>query len=186
MDEMPMISRSTYVAAPLNLVDMATTAVGVLPLNMSTTAVDPAVFGVRGEQGPRGDPGFDYRDAARAMAEAHNNARRVMTDRRDRLNFKLPTEETMASQRRLVQVVIVDPDENVPIEQCLLHHGEPKLTDATDQELFFEIDIKRLLDAHNEKRVKLTNKKVKERVEQLEPAKIRDLRMAVVEIARFY
>jgi hypothetical protein len=89
------------------------------------------------------------------------------------------------SARRLVKVVIVDPNENVPLNQCILYSGEEKLTDATDQELFFEIDIKQLLDAHNEKRVKVLDKKVKERTEYLEPAKIRELKMVVVNIASF-
>lgn len=87
--------------------------------------------------------------------------------------------------RRLVKVVIVDPNENIPLDQCLLYSGEEKLTDATDQELFFEIDIKSLLAKHNEGRVKLVDKKVKERTEYLEPAKIRDLKMVVVNIATF-
>ena len=91
----------------------------------------------------------------------------------------------MAVSRRLVQVVIVDPNENVPLDDCLIYDGKPKLTDATDQELFFEVDIKTLLDAHNEKRTKIVDRKVKERTEYLEPAKIRDLRMVVVEIAKF-
>lgn len=87
--------------------------------------------------------------------------------------------------RRLVQVLIVDPNENVPLDQCLLYKGEPKMTDATDQELFFEIDIKDILAKHNEKRVQIVDRKVKERTEHLEPAKIRDLKMVVVNIAAF-
>lgn len=88
-------------------------------------------------------------------------------------------------QRRLVQVLIADPDENVPLDKCVLYTGSQKMTDATDQELFFEIPIKDLLDKHNEMRTKLVNKKVKERVEYLEPAKIRELRMVVVNVATF-
>jgi len=87
--------------------------------------------------------------------------------------------------RRLVQVFIADPDENVPLEQSMLYSGQQKLTDATDQELFFEIDMKTILEIHNEKRIKLVNKKVKERTEYLEPAKIRDLKMVVVNVATF-
>lgn len=87
--------------------------------------------------------------------------------------------------RRLVQVFIADPDENVPLADCLLYQGEPKLTDLTDQELFFEVDIKSILNKHNEKRVALVNKAVKERTENLEPARIRDLKMTVVTIAQF-
>ena len=91
----------------------------------------------------------------------------------------------MSAKRRLVQVIIVDPNENVPLEQCVIYRGEQMLTDLTDQELFFELDIKDLLAKHNEKRVKLTDKKIKERVEHLEPAKVRDLKMVVVNIAEF-
>lgn len=87
--------------------------------------------------------------------------------------------------RRLVQVFIADPDENVPLESSLLYTGEQKLTDATDQELFFEIDIKGILEQHNVARVKIVNKKVKERTEYLEPIKVRDLKMVVVDVASF-
>lgn len=87
--------------------------------------------------------------------------------------------------RRLVQVFIVDPDENVPLDKALLYEGKSFLTDATDQELFFEIDIKSILDKHNAFRKTLTNKAVKERTEKLEAARIRDLKMTVVIIAQF-
>ena len=87
--------------------------------------------------------------------------------------------------RRLVQVFIADPNENVPLEQSLLYRGAQKLTDATDQELYFEIDIKDILAKHNEARVKVVDKKVKERTEYLEPARVRDLKMVVTTIATF-
>jgi hypothetical protein len=87
--------------------------------------------------------------------------------------------------RRLVQVFIADSDENVPLVDSLLYSGEQKLTDLTDQELYFEIDIKTILDTHNAKRAKIVNKQVRERTEYLEPARIRDLKMVVVNIATF-
>lgn len=87
--------------------------------------------------------------------------------------------------RRIVQVFIADTDENVPLEKSVIYTGEQKLTDATDQELFFEIDIKGILDRHNTYRKTLVNKKVKERTENLEPVKIRELKMVVVTIAEF-
>jgi hypothetical protein len=93
--------------------------------------------------------------------------------------------EDMASKRRLVQVIVIDPDENMPLEHCLLYRGDQKLTDATDQELFFELDIKELLAQHNEKRVTYHDKKIKERVQKLEPARVRDLRMVIVTAAEF-
>lgn len=89
------------------------------------------------------------------------------------------------STRRLVQVFIADPNENVPLEHAMVYSGEQKFADSTDQELFYEVDINTLLKAHNEKRVHFADKKVKERVENLEPAKIRDLKMVVVTIAAF-
>lgn len=89
------------------------------------------------------------------------------------------------SARRLVQVVIVDPNENISLDDCLLFKGEEKLTDATDQELFFELDIKDILEKHNAMRSKVIDKKVKDRTEYLESAKIRDLKMVVVNIAQF-
>lgn len=112
--------------------------------------------------------------------------RRHATIHPDRVEYR--TEETgiMANpKRRLVQVLIMDPNENVPLESCLLYRGDQKLTDATDAELYFEIDIKDILAKHNQNRVKLVDKKVKERVEYLEPAKIRDLKMVVVTVAEF-
>lgn len=49
----------------------------------------------------------------------------------------------------------------------------------------FEVDIKSLLDTHNAVRTKAVDKKVKDRTEYLEPAKIRELKMVVVTIAQF-
>lgn len=98
---------------------------------------------------------------------------------------KQQIKENPMSSRRLVQVFIADPDENLPLETALLYKGEQKFTDATDQELYFDIDIRSILDKHNEERSKTINKKVKERTEYLEPAKIRDLKMVVVTIAQF-
>lgn len=100
-----------------------------------------------------------------------------------------PTEDkpimAAANSRRLVQVFIADVHDSVPLADALLYSGEAKFTDLTDQELFFEIDITSILKAHNDKRTKMVNKAVKERVEHLEPARIRDLKMTVVNIATF-
>lgn len=86
---------------------------------------------------------------------------------------------------RLVQVFIADPDENVPLDKRILYKGDQKVTDLTDQELFFDIGIGPILETHNKLRATLINKKIKERTEYLEPARIRDLKMVVVSIASF-
>jgi len=92
---------------------------------------------------------------------------------------------TPKTTRRLVKVIIMDPDEMVPLDDCILYSGEEKLTDLTDQELFFEVEIKELLSDHNEMRKGIVNKSIKERTEYLEPIKVRDLKMVVVDIAVF-
>jgi hypothetical protein len=100
------------------------------------------------------------------------------------------SEEPIMAQitRRIVQVFIADPNENVPLEQSLLYRGEQKLTDATDQELFYEVPIIDILKAHNEKRVKFVDKEVSKKSGKdifLEPAKIRDLKMIITNVAQF-
>ena len=89
------------------------------------------------------------------------------------------------SDRRLVRVVIMDPDKNVPTDKALLYDSDQLFTDKTDEELYFDVDMKTLLANHNEERAKLVDKSVKERTEYLEPARIRDLNMVVVELATF-
>jgi len=97
-----------------------------------------------------------------------------------------PVETEVADQKtRFVRVLIVDPNDNIPLDDRLIYSGSEKLTDSTDQELFFELDIRDLLAKHNEKRVKVIDKAVKERTQYLEAAKVRDLRMVVTTIAAF-
>lgn len=95
-----------------------------------------------------------------------------------------PKEKPMPN-RRIVQVYIADPSDDVPLADAILYSGDQKMTDLTDQELFFEIDIRAVLETHNAKRTKIINKKIKDRTEYLEPAKVRDLKMVVVDVASF-
>jgi hypothetical protein len=62
-----------------------------------------------------------------------------------------------------------------------------KITDLTNQELFFELDIKGLLDKHNKTRSKIIDKEESSRDDKvyLEPVKIRELVMTVATIAEF-
>ena len=86
---------------------------------------------------------------------------------------------------RRVQVFIADTDTNVPLADRILYESQPFTTDLTDQELFYDIEIKTILEAHNAKRTKLYDKAVKTRSQMLEPLRIRDLKMTVVTIAQF-
>lgn len=97
-------------------------------------------------------------------------------------------ENTMSAQRRIVQVFIVDPNENVPLDKALLYKGEMKFTDATDQELFFEIGIKTILDQHNEFRKTVLDEQATQNAGRdvfLKEARIRDLKMSIVNVATF-
>jgi hypothetical protein len=95
---------------------------------------------------------------------------------------------TDKTTRRIVQVFIADPNENVPLEKSVLYTGEPKLTDLIDTELFFEVPIQDLLKKHNEVRKTVVDKEASKRAGKdilLDPVKIRDLRMVVVTVAQF-
>lgn len=111
-------------------------------------------------------------------SQQHHKAHKIAADIKEAVMAQHPA-------RRLVKVIVVDPNENVPLENCILYSGNEKLTDMNDQELYFELDMKSMLAKHNEKRVTFIDKKVKERTEHLEPAKIRDLKMVVVTVASF-
>jgi len=94
----------------------------------------------------------------------------------------------MAENRRIVQVFVVDPDERVPVGDALLHSTQQEFTDATDQELFFGLDIRSLLDNHNIMREQVLDKEASRKSGRdvfLEKARIRDLKMVVVTIASF-
>lgn len=96
--------------------------------------------------------------------------------------------EEQKSMKRIVKVFVVDPDQRVPAEQSLLAQSEEQFTDKTDQELFFDLDIRDSLAKHNEARVKIIDKQATARSGRdvfLEPIKIRDLKMQVVQIAQF-
>jgi hypothetical protein len=97
-----------------------------------------------------------------------------------------PKETKVAeSARRIVQIFIADTDPNVPLDHALLYSGKEQFTDLTDQELFFELDMATILKKHNEYRVTLHDKSIKSKTVNLEPARIRDLKMTVVVIATF-
>lgn len=96
--------------------------------------------------------------------------------------------EAPTMTKRIVRVYLADTDDNVPLAQSLLFSSEEKFTDLTDQELYFEIPIKEVLDKHNALRGTIVNRKATERIGKeifLDPVKIRDLKMTVVSIATF-
>ena len=141
-------------------------------LTSSTYAADKLVFAANAMGVGVGNPVLGGLAAANGLVNIPNQFQQAAQQK-----------EPLMSIRRVVQVFIADPNENLSLDDCLLFKGEEKLTDATDQELFFELDIKDMLEKHNAKRVTVVDKKVKDRIEYLEPAKIRDLKMVVVTVA---
>jgi hypothetical protein len=99
-------------------------------------------------------------------------------------------EKIMADKtnRRIVQVFIADPNDNVPLDKSVLYTGEQKLTDLNDTELFFEVPIAELLKKHNAIRSTTLDKDASKKAGKdvvLDPARIRDLKMVVVTVAQF-
>lgn len=90
-------------------------------------------------------------------------------------------------KRRIVQVFIADTDPHIPLENAILYSGDQKLTDRTDEELFFELNIKELLDKHNDLRATIKDKELssKDETVYMEPIRIRDLTMTVVTVTEF-
>lgn len=89
---------------------------------------------------------------------------------------------------RIVKVFIADPNENVALDKRVLYSGDEKLTDLTDQELFFDVPLSDLLATHNEMRKTVVDKAQAEKFGRdifLEAARIRDLKMVVVTVAQF-
>lgn len=96
-------------------------------------------------------------------------------------------DQTMANvnKKRLVRVVLVDPNDNIPINRQVLYKGDETYTDQTDEELRYELNLKEILAKHNEYRVTVIDKTVKERTQHLEPARLRDLVFNVIIAAIF-
>lgn len=114
--------------------------------------------------------------------------RPVTLDRvQEKKELKKEKVEMAKSGKRIVQVFIVDTDDNLKGEGAILYQGGQKFTDLTDQELFFELDMKKLLQQHNTDRAKVINKKesTPDKPVYLEPIRIRDLKMVVSTLAEF-
>ena len=78
---------------------------------------------------------------------------------------------TFMDSMRLVRIILIDPDERLPIDQRVLVSVDEKWTDLTDVELRDELQISVALRKHNDMR---------ERSYQLKPIRIRDLVMQVI------
>lgn len=158
--DFPQMIHSAYASTALDLSTMQRTALGHVPSLYSKDS-----------------------NIARWNKENELEGKYILTGRAEEIK-----EKDMADKRRIVQVFICDPNDNIPLDKALLSQGEQKLTDATDQELFYEISIKELLDKHNALRAKTLDKSATKKAGKdvfLEPIRIRDLKMIVTTVAEF-
>lgn len=127
--------------------------------------------------------GMDRQEKAKSFLD-QNQARAIQIAQQITQDPK----KLMTQNRRIVQVFIADPNENVPLDKSVLYTGDQKLTDLTDTELYFEVPIAQLLADHNKARVTFLDKDATKRAGKdvfLDPVKIRDLKMVVVTVAQF-
>jgi hypothetical protein len=172
--ELPKISTGTY-ASSISSYTGALTGVGdsSLLVNAAGTAPFTQNLGAsvrRPQAFPIDDPYRQYQKTAS-----------------DNMFTILDKGATMAvvQPRRLVRIIIADPDPALPLDKVLLYNGEEKFTDATDQELFFEVDIQSLLNTHNAWRTTVVDPESKDKKDFLKKARVRDLRMTVLTITSF-
>lgn len=168
MTETPTISSSAYTTS---------TVTGDRLLTMAGPAVSSTVprnLNVLHDQFQT--PGGMFRGAKAAFEEDVQLA-----------GFGLNQKEPIVAMR-FVKIFIVDPTEALPLDKRVLHAGAEQLTDLTDQELFFELPIKEMLDKHNAVRVATIDKRASEKAGKdvfLEPVRVRELRMNVTTVASF-
>lgn len=130
----------------------------------------------------------EYTDLGHLLGDQRSLHRAAQRFQQQYQQTQQPNADMSTPSRRIVKVYIADPHPDVPMDAALIHEGEEKFTDATDQELFFEIGIKDKLEQHNKKRITWADKEASKRAGKdifLEPVKIRELRMVVVTVAQF-
>lgn len=110
----------------------------------------------------------------------------ALTKQREFIYYKQKELESMADKTpkaRIVQVFIADSDESLPLESRLIYKGDQLFTDMSDQDLFFDVDLKPLLVKHNELRAKTLNQNEEDTF--LKPVRVSELKMVVSVIAEF-
>lgn len=138
------------------------------------------------------NPEPDFFDVLRQRQESiFAGGKQAEKERRLQEFINSKAKETKVSEvkkptRRLVRVIIADPDESLPLDKAILLRGEEQLTDLTDEELFLEIGIKPMLDHHNGIRAGILDKRATAKAGKdvfLEPIRVRQLKMVVSTIA---
>jgi hypothetical protein len=66
-----------------------------------------------------------------------------------------PTKGEKTMQRRIVDILVVDKDSNVALKDVIIYQKRNLLTDLTDEAIWFDIELDKLIKAHNVKRIKM-------------------------------
>jgi len=101
---------------------------------------------------------------------------------------KLRKKKMKQVTKRLVQVFVVDPDKRVDDEHSVVHKSEVMVSSKTNEELFYDVDWKAVLAAHNTYRASVVHddrSEVRGKDIHLKPVKVSDLERQVVVLANF-
>lgn len=85
--------------------------------------------------------------------------------------------------RRLVEIIAVDRDVNVPFDKAVIFQGERRITDLSDHELMFEAKLDEALATYNQYRVTVRDEDRSATARSdvyLKPLRLKDLRAIVI------
>lgn len=176
---MPVMTSGSYgqATSTINLME-AGAVIGSNYFDHTLTGVNPEEwFEVQGRTVPRRvDP--DFTQATEALFDEANTS------------FSAAATEKEDYTMRIVRIFLVDPDKRIEdLDKRVLYQSDEITTDATDQDLFFDIDVKAILDKHNKYREKVTyevtNKGDTTEKTGLKPVRVSQLTMSVITIAEF-
>lgn len=182
-DELPQFAASSYTSSSVGLDAMGGSSLGQANQARGLGAIPGAPAGAFAQMAPA--------DAQRQAERRVNSLNFLQAQANPTMGSHHPSVAKefpmpIVSPRRLVQVFVADTNDQVPLKDSVLYSGAQQLTDLTDQELFYELNIKEMLVEHNKKRAQIRDKHNKhEENVPLEPARVRDLKMVVVTIAQF-
>lgn len=167
----------------------------------SSNSYSTGALGISGADGPQGQAGIVWDGVAgnpdwvggplaRRVSNLPQDPQEQFQKALDDLSKRQEPKPIQQEQytMRIVKVFIADPNENLPLEKRILYTGDEKLTDSNDTELYFELPMAELVKTHNILRAATVDRKATDKAGRdvfLEPIRIRDLKMVVVDVAKF-
>lgn len=137
------------------------------------------------------DPGSDWGDKLKQAMEKFAKDAQKQIDagvNKSQKKDKQKKKGEFYVMKRLVQVVVVDPDKRVEDQFSVVHMGEPHVTSLADEDLLLEVDLKAALAEHNMVRKKIEDEDRSDKRNKavyLKVVKVSDLEVKVITIAKF-